>query len=119
MFEPGHLHLEHDPVQPEDIAYRLDITYAPQASEQGPGMHFQVAGTIGGASVNEGFDLPSDLAFNFASGIEHVARQHGLPTTQVIPLHLHPQYDAMFKDIQQALGRHSGDPVAAEHLGRS
>lgn len=118
MFEPGHLHLEHSPVQPGDVAYRLDITYAPQRDGGATGMHFQVTGDIAGSAVDEGFDLPADLAFNFASDIDHLARRHGLPATQVIPLRLHQQYDAMFSDIQQTLGRHPGDTVDPDHLPR-
>lgn len=116
MFEPGHLHLEHSPVQPRDVAYRLDITYEPQNAANGTIMHFQVTGDIAGRSVDAGLDLPRDLAFNFASDIDHLARQHGLPATQVVPISLHQQYDAMFKDVQDKLERHPGDTIAPEHL---
>jgi len=116
MFEPGHLHLEHSPVQPRDVAYQLDITYEPRSDARGTIMHFQVAGDIAGHALNEALDLPQDLAFNFASDIDHLARQHGLPATQVIPISVHHQYDAMFADIQNKLERHAGDPVDPAHL---
>jgi hypothetical protein len=116
MFEPGHLHLEHSPVQPQDVAYRLDITYEPRSDANGAVMHFQITGDIGGKPLDQSFELPSDLAFNFASDIDHLARQHGLPATQVIPVRLHRQYDAMFNDIQHKLGRHTGDPIEPDHL---
>ncbi|WP_040261229.1 DUF5064 family protein [Pseudomonas massiliensis] len=119
MFEPGRLHLEHSPVQPPDVAYELIITYAPASSQDGPSMHFQVTGHIAGQPVDESFDLAADLAFNFASSIDHLARRHGLPATQVVPISLHRQYDEMFADIQHKLGRHCGDPVDARHLGKT
>ncbi|WP_263262612.1 DUF5064 family protein [Pseudomonas sp. RIT-PI-S] len=118
MFEPGHLHLEHTPVQPRDVAYQLDITYEPRGNASGAVMHFQVAGDIAGQAVHESFDLPRDLAFNFASDIDHLARRHGLPATQVLPISLHRQYDAMFADIQHKLERHCGDPVDLDHLAQ-
>jgi hypothetical protein len=116
MFEPGHLHLEHSPVQPHDVAYRLDITYEPRTDANGTLMHFQVTGEIDGKALEQGFDLPSDRAFNFASDIDHLAREHGLPSAQVMPVRLHRQYDAMFSDIQHKLGRGPGDPVEPDHL---
>lgn len=119
MFEPGRLHLEHSPVQPPDVAYELIITYAPASSQDGPSMHFQVTGHIAGQPVDESFDLAADLAFNFASSIDHLARRHGLPATQVVPISLHKQYDEMFADIQHKLGRHCGDAVDARHLGKT
>ncbi|WP_225775194.1 DUF5064 family protein [Pseudomonas sp. Marseille-Q5115] len=116
MFEPGHLHLEHIPAQPRDVAYRLDITYEPHDEPNGTVMHFQVTGDIAGQPLDEGLDLPADLAFNFASDIDHLARQHGMPATQVLPISIHKQYDAMFADIQNKLQRSPGDPVDPAHL---
>jgi hypothetical protein len=115
MFEPGHLHLEHSPVQPRDVGYQLDITYEPRSNASGTVMHFEVAGDIAGHALNEALDLPRDLAFNFASDIDHLARQHGLPATQVIPISVHQQYDAMFADIQSKLEHHAGDASASAY----
>lgn len=118
MYQPGHLHLEHAPVQSHDVAYQLDIRYEVAQAEHGRAMHFTIQGEIAGKPVDASFDLPRDMAFNFASSIDHVAREHGLPKTQVIPVSLHKQYDAMFEDIRAKLDLHSGEPVDPEHLDR-
>ncbi|UFH48749.1 DUF5064 family protein [Pseudomonas sp. KNUC1026] len=118
MFKPGHLHLEHRPVQKHDAAYQLDVHYDLQTTDQGPGMHFRVTGDIAGKPVDTSFDLPRDMAVNFASHIDRIARQHGLPKTQVVPVSLHRQYDEMFNDIRTKLNLHSGDALSTERLDR-
>ncbi|MDH0746273.1 DUF5064 family protein [Pseudomonas sp. GD03842] len=116
MFEPGHLHIAHAALQPEDVGYDLHIRYELSQTDAGPGMHFILEGEIDGKSVNETFDLPKDLAYNFAHDVSRLAEQHGLP--KHTDLHdMHGQYDAMFKDIRDQLDMKSGDPVKPEHLG--
>ncbi|MBD1597872.1 DUF5064 family protein [Pseudomonas typographi] len=118
MYQPGHLHLEHLPVQRKDVAYSLHIRYEVQHSEHGRAVHFSVLGDIAGKPVDEHFELPRELAFNFASHVDHVARQNGLPPTQVVPLSLHKQYDEMFEDIRRQLEIKPGEGLSAERLDK-
>ncbi|MFF7705997.1 DUF5064 family protein [Pseudomonas sp. NPDC007930] len=115
MYQPGHLHLEHIASQPHDVAYHLDIRYDVQ---QGSGVHFTVQGSIAGKPLDAAFDLPRDLAYNFASEIDKVARKHGLPKTQVVPVSLHKQYDEMFEDIRHKLNMQPGECLSPERLDR-
>lgn len=118
MYQPGHLHLQHTPIQHQDVAYTLDIHYEVQQGEQGRGLHFTVQGEIAGQPVDESFDLPRDMAVNFASQIDHIARKHGLPKTQVVPVSLHKQYDEMFEDIRRKLELKPGEPLSPEQLDK-
>ncbi|MFK3796499.1 DUF5064 family protein [Pseudomonas sp. NPDC088444] len=115
MFEPGHLHIARPALQPDDVSYDLHIRYEVSQTDSGPGMHFTLKGDINGTAVNESFDLPKDLAYNFASDVSRLAEKHGLPKNT--DLHeMHGQYDAMFEDIRDQLDMKSGDPVKPEHL---
>lgn len=115
MFEPGHLHIVHPALQPNDIGYNLHIRYEVSQTDSGPGMHFTVEGDINGKAVNEGFDLSTDKAYNFASEASRSLEKHGLPRTT--DLHaMHGEYDRMFEDIRHKLDMKPGDPVAPEHL---
>jgi hypothetical protein len=117
MFEPGHLHLTHVGVQPEDTDFSIDLTYEVRTGEaEGKVVHFHLKGTINGQSFEEAFELPKDLAYNFASAADRIARKHGLPTTQLFPLEDHKDYDEMFEDLRHQLDAHPGDPVAPHHL---
>jgi hypothetical protein len=117
MFKPGHLHLTHAGVQPDDTDFSIDLTYEVRAGEtEGTVVHFHLKGDINGQGFDDEFELPKDLAFNFASSADRIARKHGLPTTQLFPLAAHQDYDAMFEDIRHKLDAHCGDPVNPEHL---
>ena len=72
-------------------------------------------GDINGKPFNETFDLPKDMAYNFASEASRIAEKHGLPKDT--DLHaMGGQYDAMFEDIRDKLDLKSGDAVKPEHL---
>jgi hypothetical protein len=115
MFEPGHLHIAHPAVQPDDIGYDLHIRYEVSDTDSGPGMQFTLEGDVNSEAVNETFDLPKDQAYNFASEASRRLEKHGLPRTA--DLHaMHGEYDRMFEDIRQKLHMKSGDPVKPEHL---
>jgi hypothetical protein len=117
MFEPGHLRLQHIALQPHDITYDIHLHYQ-LSSEAGSGaaMHFTVQGEIAGNTFSEEFELPKDMACNFASQAERIAHKHGLPKAKMLPVTLHKQYDQMFEDVRDKLQRQSGDPVEQEHL---
>lgn len=114
MFEPGLLHIQHISLQPDDIGYDLKVTYElVQAPELA--VHFSLQGEINGKSFEETFQLPKDMACNFASNLSRLAVKHGLPKDVNIVTQ-HNQYDAMFEDIRQQLHAKPGDPVKPEHL---
>jgi len=115
MFEPGHLHITRPALQPDEIGYDLHIRYEVSQTDAGPGMHFTLDGDINGKPVNDAFDLPKDLAYNFASEASRICEKHGLPKNA--DLHdMHGDYDAMFEDIRDKLDMKSGDAVKPEHL---
>jgi len=116
MFEPGHLHITHPAVQPEDVGYDIHIRYeVSQTADSGEGMHFSLEGEINGTAFSDEFELPKDKAYNFASEASRITEKHGLPKDT--DLHaMQGQYDAMFEDIRDRLNVKSGDPVKPEHL---
>lgn len=117
MFEPGHLHLQHAKLLPDEVGYDIHLTYEVRTdAARGTLMHFDISGQIDGKAFNDEFDLPEDMACNFASNAERIAHTHGLPKAKVLPIAVHKQYDAMFEDVRSKLGRHSGDPVNTERL---
>lgn len=115
MFEPGHLHIARPALQPDDVGYDIHIHYEAAQTDSGPGMHFTMEGEINGKSFNETFDLPKDLAYNFASEASRIAEKHGLPRDTEMRA-AHADYDLMFEDIRDKLDMKSGDSVKPEHL---
>jgi hypothetical protein len=115
MFEPGHLHIARPALQPDDVGYDIHLRYEVSQTDSDAGMHFTMDGDINGKPFNETFDLPKDLAYNFASEASRIAEKHGLPKDT--DLHaMGGQYDAMFEDIRDKLDMKSGDAVKLEHL---
>ena len=115
MFQPGHLHITRAALQPHDVSYDLHIRYEVVQIDNDAGMHFTLEGEIGKKPVSETFDLPKDMAYNFASEASRLAAKHGLPKDA--DLHnMHGDYDTMFEDIRAKLSMKSGDPVKPEHL---
>lgn len=116
MFEPGHLHITRAPMQPHDFGYDIHIHYeVRQDPKEGASMHFVMEGEIKGNAFKDEFELPKDMAFNFASEAFHIAVKHGMPKGADLRT-MHGQYDAMFEDIREKLNIKSGDPVKPEHL---
>ncbi|MCD5993960.1 DUF5064 family protein [Pseudomonas sp. CDFA 602] len=117
MFEPGHLHITHAALQQSDVTYDIHLNYeVTEDPKEGTGVHFTVQGDIGGKAFNEEFQLPRDLAYNFAHDVSRIAIRHGLPNSAGLPLAQHKDYDSMFEDIRNKLHAKSGEPVKPEHL---
>jgi hypothetical protein len=117
MFEPGHLHICHTALQASDFSYDIHIRYEVcENPAQGTSMLFAMEGQVQGQTFQEAFELPRDLAFNFAHDANRIAIKHGLAPTATLPLAMHKDYDLMFEDVRQKLGAESGDPVKPEHL---
>lgn len=115
MFQPGHLHIASPAIQPDDVSYNIHLRYEVSQTDSGLGMHFTLEGEINGKAFTETFDLPKDMAYNFASTASRIAEKHGLPKATDLH-HMHGDYDAMFEDIRHQLHMRSGDPVKPEHL---
>lgn len=79
-------------------------------------MHFTMQGEINGKTFSEEFQLPRDLAFNFAHHAGRIGMKHGLPNLAAMPIDLHKDYDRMFKDVREKLNARPGEPVKPEHL---
>ena len=117
MFEPGHLHICRTALQASDFSYDIHIRYEVREDpKEGTSMHFAMEGDVGGNTFQEEFELPRDLAFNFAHDANVIARKHGLPHAATLPLATHKDYDLMFEDVRHRLHAESGDPVKQEHL---
>ena len=117
MFEPGHLHITRAPLQPSDFGYDLHIRYeVSENPEHGKCMHFSMQGEVAGNTFEDEFELPRDMAYNFAHNASLIAKKHGMPTIAVLPLAMHEEYDRMFKDVRDQLGIEPGEPVKPEHL---
>lgn len=117
MFEPGHLHITRAPLQASDFGYDIHIHYkVSENPEEGKCMHFKMQGEVGGKAFEDEFELPKDLACNFAHNANQIAVKHGMPPTALVPLAMHEEYDRMFKDVHDKLGIEPGEPVKPEHL---
>ena len=102
-------------VAQKDVGYDIHIRYDLAQTGSGAGMQFSMKGEINGNRFSESFDLPKDLAYNFASEASRIAEKHGLPRDIEIGA-THAEYDLMFEDIRKTLDMKSGDPVKPEHL---
>lgn len=117
MFEPGHLHITHAALQQADVTYDIHIRYeVNEDAKEGTCMGFTMQGEINGQAFTEQFQLPRDLAFNFAHDASRIAIKHGLPSADSMPLAMNQDYHRMFEDIRDKLDAKSGEPVKPEHL---
>ncbi|GFM83597.1 DUF5064 domain-containing protein [Pseudomonas cichorii] len=117
MFEPGHLHITHAALQRSGFSYDIHVHYEVREDpEEGTCMHFTMQGEINGKAFSEEFQLPRDLAFNFAHDAGRIGMKHGLPNLAAMPIDLHKDYDRMFKDVREKLNAKPGEPVKPEHL---
>ena len=117
-FEPGHLHIHREPLQPSDFGYDIKIDYqVVQDPKEGKSMQFDMHGQINQKEFKESFTLPKDMAYNFAHDAFQIAVKHGIPKTHSSVGSQHKHYDLMFEDVRKQLDMKSGDPVKPEHLG--
>lgn len=117
MFEPGHLHITRTPLQASDFGYDIHLRYEVcENPTQGTSMHFSMEGEIAGNAFQDEFEIPRDLACNFAHNANKIAVKHGMPPIAVLPIAMHEDYDRMFKDVHDKLGIEPGEPIKPEHL---
>ena len=116
-FRPGNLHFSCNPLYAGEIGYKIDLKYdVRKNSGNETVVHFEMNGVIDSKVFSESFELPSDVAYNFASNVSRVAMRHGLPSSALHPEKEHLQYDQAFNDIREKLQASSGTPVKPEHL---
>ena len=78
MFEPGHLHITRSALQKTDHSFDIHIRYQRiEDPAQGTRMSFAMDGEINGKAFSETFELPRDLAFNFAHDASRIAMGAG------------------------------------------
>ncbi|QLF93325.1 DUF5064 family protein [Pseudomonas sp. ABC1] len=117
MFTPGQLTLQYLPLLPGEVAYDLALAYEVRRDAHGETVvHFDMSGEIAGKRFQETFELPRDLAYNFASNATRIAIKHGLPHSAVHPVRSHRQYDLMFADLRQKLNAQPGEPIRLQYL---
>ncbi len=115
-FEPGHLHIQREPLQPGDFGYDIKIDYqVVQDPKEGKSMQFDMHGQINGKDFKETFLLAKDQFFNFAKVGFDIAKKHGMPSHATL-ISLHKTYDMMFQDVRKQLDYELGEPVKPEHL---
>ncbi|UVE19099.1 DUF5064 family protein [Pseudomonas sp. LS44] len=110
MFQPGHLYLQ--PQSPYGQRFEIHLDYDlerdPQGAQQ---VHFDLHGEIDGQPFTESFELPRELAVNFASVASRLAGKHGLRVPSGPVMFFRDDYDAMFDDLRQRLDIKPGEPV--------
>jgi hypothetical protein len=117
LFKPGHLHFHYTPLHATEVGYTIDLRYEIRHhSEHETVVHFEMRGLIGLKEFCESFELPRDMAYNFASRASRIAIRHGLPAFILCPSAAHRQYDLAFDDIREKLQAPPGTPVKPEHL---
>ncbi|MCP8464920.1 DUF5064 family protein [Pseudomonas sp. ZM23] len=77
---------------------------------------FELDGEIDGQPFQDGFDLPGDIAFNFASSATRVLRRHGLRVCQGPVLRFRKEHDRVFDDLRRKLGAEPGKPVDLQRM---
>ena len=115
-FEPGHLHIHREPLQPGDFGYDIKIDYqVVQDPKEGKSMQFDMHGQINKKDFKETFILPKDQFYNFAKVGFDIAKKNGIPPYASLAS-MHKYFDMMFEDVRKQLGHELGEPMKPEHL---
>ncbi|AGI23723.1 DUF5064 family protein [Pseudomonas sp. MT3] len=79
-------------------------------------VRFQLDGEIDGQPFNDGFDLPGDIAFNFASSAARLLRRHGLRLCPGPVVRFRKEHDQVFDDLRRQLRAEPGKPVDLQRM---
>ncbi|AYC33598.1 DUF5064 family protein [Pseudomonas cavernae] len=114
MFQPGHLHCAS---RGHGQRFDLHLRYSLRDEvENGRWVDFDLRGSIAGRPFHERFELPRELACNFASAAMRVASKHGLRLPAGTMLFLRDDYEAMFCDLRRRLKIRPGEPLDLQRL---
>lgn len=77
---------------------------------------FELAGEIDGQPFSDGFDLPGDIAFNFAGSATRLLRRHGLHMCRGPVLRFRKEHDQVFDGLRRQLRAEPGQPVDLQRM---
>ncbi|WP_416311286.1 DUF5064 family protein [Pseudomonas sp. W03] len=79
-------------------------------------VRFQLDGEIDGQPFKDDFELPGDLAFNFASSATRLLRRHGLRLRPGPVMRFRKEHDQVFDDLRRQLRAQPGKPVDLQRM---
>ncbi|WP_152222075.1 DUF5064 family protein [Pseudomonas sp. SCB32] len=79
-------------------------------------VRFQLTGEIDGQPFDERFELPGDIAFNFASSATRLLRRHGLRLCPGPVVRFRKEHDQVFDDLRRQLRAEPGKPVDLQRM---
>ncbi|MDU4252574.1 DUF5064 family protein [Pseudomonas sp.] len=98
--------------------YRIRLSYSVEsAASHDARVKFELDGEIDGRPFKDGFDLPGDLAFNFAGSATRILRRHGLRICHGPVLRFRQEHDRVFDDLRRRLKAAPGTPVDLQRMG--
>lgn len=93
------------------LSYRVE-----NAASRDAVVKFELDGEIDGRPFNDGFELPGDLAFNFAGSATRILRRHGLRVCSGPVLRFRKEHDRVFDDLRHQLRVEPGTPVDLQRM---
>ena len=98
--------------------YRIRLSYTVEnPASRDAQVRFELDGEIDGQPFKDGFDLPGDLAFNFAGSATRILRRHGLRVCRGPVLRFRKEHDRVFDDLRRQLRAEPGTPVDLQRMG--
>lgn len=98
--------------------YRIRLRYSVEnAASRDALVRFELDGEIDGQPFSDGFELPGDLAFNFAGSATCILRRHGLRVCSGPVLRFRKEHDRVFDDLRRLLRAEPGTPVDLQRMG--
>ncbi|MDH0291720.1 DUF5064 family protein [Pseudomonas sp. GD04087] len=98
--------------------YRIRLRYSVEnAASRDALVRFELDGEIDGQPFSDGFELPGDLAFNFAGSATRILRRHGLRVCSGPVLRFRKEHDRVFDDLRRLLRAEPGTPVDLQRMG--
>ncbi|MFV3305911.1 DUF5064 family protein [Pseudomonas sp. NY15181] len=116
MTQPAQVIIQSRPgIDRQQYLIRLNYQVENPASRDAR-VKFQLEGEIDGQPFKDDFDLPGDIAFNFASSATRLLRRHGLRLCQGPVVRFRKEHDQVFDDLRRQLRAESGRPVDLQRM---
>lgn len=98
--------------------YRIRLRYRVEnAASREALVVFEMDGEIDGQPFSDSFELPGDIAFNFAGSATRILRGHGLRACAGPVLRFRKEHDQVFDDLRRQLKAEPGTPVDLQRMG--
>jgi len=98
--------------------YRISLSYSVEnAGTRDALVKFELEGEIDGQPFSDGFELPGDIAFNFAGSTTRLLRRHGLRICRGPVLRFRKEHDRVFDDLRRQLKAEPGTPIDLQRMG--